>query len=112
MPCPPFTLPPSHPPFSPTSNDPPVILLHGFPDTPTSFEPLVKILTKKYNYTCHTPYLPGYDPKLQGSYKVTDFDLVEIVGRLKEFVDCVVEGGGGRVGMCSFQSISCRRRCI
>jgi len=40
----------------------PVLLLHGFPDNPKSFFPLMEILSAK-GYQCVAPILRGYEPQ-------------------------------------------------
>jgi pimeloyl-ACP methyl ester carboxylesterase len=47
--------------FSDTGEGPPVVLFHGFPDTPTGWEPTAKVLAEA-GYRAIVPFLRGYHP--------------------------------------------------
>jgi len=62
-----------------------VILLHGFPDTPATWNPLVAHL-KNFDYKCYAPWLPGYNimsPELEDSA----LSLHKVVASLHNLVE-------------------------
>ena len=53
----------------------PVLLLHGFPDTPASFSPLATELAAR-GFLCHAPWLRGYAPSpLEGDVSLEGLGL-------------------------------------
>ncbi|MBV1882810.1 MAG: alpha/beta hydrolase [Pseudomonadales bacterium] len=67
----------------------PVVLLHGFPDTPSTFFLLASELVD-HGYRCIIPYMPGYGasalPNTQGVGKMADASVLGIGQMLDKFL--------------------------
>ena len=75
----------------------PVVLLHGFPDTPHTFESMVSELVKA-GFRCIIPYMPGYGEsflprKSQGFFKGVQEASILAIGRmLDELLQGIISG--------------------
>lgn len=75
---------------------PAVVLLHGFPDSPTTFSHLVNTLIDA-GYRCIVPFMPGYGQSAlptnsQGIIKGSDASMLGIGQMLDEFLSHALQG--------------------
>ncbi|GMH59533.1 hypothetical protein TrRE_jg217, partial [Triparma retinervis] len=72
---------------------PPVVLLHGFPDTPNTWKSL-KARLSKAGYACYTPWLPGYssgeDSTGPKSYSNEKFSLANLTKSLSNLISLIL----------------------
>jgi pimeloyl-ACP methyl ester carboxylesterase len=72
---------------------PPVVLLHGFPDTPKTWVSL-KVRLSKAGYKCYTPWLPGYsseeDSEGVKSYANGNFSLANLTASLSNLISLIL----------------------
>ncbi|MBL4868736.1 MAG: alpha/beta hydrolase, partial [Pseudomonadales bacterium] len=73
----------------------PIVMLHGFPDTPSTFTHLVNEFTAS-GYRCIVPYMPGYGastlPQTRGSSKAADASVLGVGKMVDKFLCTIIPG--------------------